>query len=443
MSGDNMGPEQTAGRPPSAAISTRQADPTLPATASPRAEQESNSLPFNPRALVDFHRHRGTFADIKDLLSRIDRRRRGEEKVQESEDQFGADVARIATLAEIGSDMATSRFNESGISPLVFDTPEDILVGYATADERKDEKGKRELRERVRLFTEEAIKGTKTRLIDDIRILYLDRGATQAEAGNEVDALTQHVVNGKRKVFGLLGKDQQMGILKMLSERRAEMLRDNMPHYMYHLTTYQEAAGLTDQQIDQMREDFKSADEGTQAIMSADARTKALSAMNTSMAANIDRLRQIEELEEGIVPIADKLGDAYEKGSLPTKGKILERVLERKVDLSLPHLHDIFRLRRILEHAEETDQETIDPEGRMTKQARLLAEVARIDVLIRKRLALIGHGGIKHRSLGELYVDDMEEEIAYLAATYKDPSLLSAFQKVRLLRTASSDLLDF
>lgn len=437
MSGDNMGAEQTAGRAPSA--QDRRIS-TLPATASSQVQQEeSNSSPLSPEALVAIHKHRGTFADIKDLLSRTDRRRRGKEKVQESEDQFGADVARIATLVEIDSYMALTRFNEFSLPPQIFDTPEDILVSYATTDEKKDEKGKRKLRERVRLFTESTIKGTLTRLTDDIKVLYLDRGATQAEAGDEIDALTQHIVNGKKKVFGLLGKDQQMGILGMLSERRAEMLRDNMPHYMYHLTTYQEAAGLTDQQLAEKRRNFDTASEDEQVKMAAEARTKALAAMDRTRKANLDRLREIE-IQEGKSPnVVDKemedLRATYRAGSLRQKERVIDRIKARKVVLSLPHLGEIARLRMALEAEDHGITPQADLGNINDDQSRLNAETTRIEELLLNRLSL----GI-NTPFREISTKDMAEEVERLARVYGDPSLSKTFEKVRLLRTTPDEI---
>mgnify|MGYP001619429598 CR=1 FL=1 len=436
--------DMTAERPSNAPDLVRATDP--PAVSTP-ADAAGSGLPTL-----------GSQNFINQLLRREVRQRRA----SSGEELFMADLDRISRLVEIQHRIlvASSLTTSSQPDKPDFPNPDDYLVRYRyprippikdgeklsprelqEAIGREEETARAKLRETTRLATENGIKATLTQLTADIRTLYLDRALTEEDIEQKIQRLTTPKVRRGTKQFGLLSKDGQMAVLNRVFRLRNGLIRENLDYYLYFTSGIEEAAGIDPAEIAQIRDRFAAATPDERVSISIEARNKTLSAMDTSMAANIDRLRQIEGPEEGIVPIADKLGDAYEKGSLPVKGKILERVLDRKVDLSLPHLHDIFRLRRILEHAEETDQETIDPEGRMTKQARLLAEVARIDTLIRRRLAVTIYGGIK-RPFGELSVDDMEEEIADIAAAHKDPSLLTVFQRILLLRTTSSDLLD-
>lgn len=400
--------------------------------------------------------------ESQNFIAQLLRREIRQKRASSGEELFMADLDRISRLVEIqhGILVASGLTTSSQPDKPDFLNPDDYLVRYRypkippikdgeklsprelqEAIGREEETARARLREATRLATENGIKATLSQLTADIRTLYSDRALTEEAVEQKIQRLTTPKVRRGTKQFGLLSKDGQMAVLNRTFRLRNGLIRENLDHYLYFLSGIQEAARIDPAEIAQIRDRFAAATPDERVSISIEARNKTLSAMDTTMAANIDRLRQIEELEEGIVPVADKLAADYEKGSLPVKGKILERVLERKVDLSLPHLHDIFRLRRILEHAEETDQETIDPEGRMTKQARLLAEIARIDVLIRKRLPLTGYNGIK-RPFAELYVDDMEQEIVDLAATHEDPSLLTAFQRVRLLRTIPGDVLD-
>ena len=442
MSQDNMGAEQTTGRAPSAQdrrISTLLAIPPAP------TQPETVVLPrLTPEEIIAAHKHSGSFADIRSLISPAERSQRKEEKKVKVEDQLGADVERIATLLNIDSSMAATRFDEFGLPPQVFPVPEELLISYATADEKKDEREKGELREGVRLFTEQAIKRTLARLTDDIKTLYLDRGASQAEAGSEIDALTQRVVNQKRKVIGLLGKDQQMGILETLSERRAKMLRDNMPHYMYHLSEYAEAARprITDQQVAEMRREFAAASEDEQVKMAAEARTRALAAMDRTRKANLDRLREIE-IQEGKSPkVVDKemedLRAIYRAGSLRQKERVIDRIKARKAVLSLPYLGEISRLRQILEREDfmirpESDFDDLDD------KSRLLAETSKIEHLLIDRICM---GGLIAFTIKEVSTDDMEKEVKGLTKLHEDPGLVQAFNRVRLLRTTSTDISD-
>lgn len=440
MSDKNMGKEQTAGRAPSA--QDRRIS-TLPAIPSAPTQPETDVLPrLTPEEIIAAHKHRGSFADIRSMISPAERSQRKEEKKVKAEDQFGADVERIAILLNIDSSMDATRFNEFGLPPQVFPVPEELLVRYATANEKKDEREKGELREGVRLFTEQAIKRTLARLTDNIRTLYLDRGATQAEAGDEIDALTQHIVNGKKKVFGLLGKDQQMGILGTLSERRAEMLRGNMmPQYMYYLSEYAEAAlpRLTDQQLAEKRRNFDAASEDEQVKMAAEARTKALAAMDRTRKTNLDRLREIE-IQEGKSPnVVDKemedLRATYRAGSLRQKERVIDRIKARKVVLSLPHLGEIARLRMTLEAEDHGITPQADLGNINDDQSRLNAETTRIEELLFNKLSL----GI-NTPFREISTEDMAEEVERLARAYGDLSLSKTFEKVRLLRTTPDEI---
>lgn len=392
---------------------------------------------LTPEELLQQHKHRGTFADIRGLLSKRERAQRREERAHEAENLFGADVERIARLDFAQSAVESSEVT-TGFPHQNFPAPEHLLATYAT---KPDDGQRRGFKEDVRLFTEKSIKQTLGRLRDDIKTLYQDRGENQTTVTQEIEGLTEPVIRGKRRYFGRLGRDEQMGIIDNALDLRNGLLRGNMDHYMYYLSAYQEGAMLSDEQMTEIRERFANASEDEQVSIAAQTRRKALAAMDLTREANLYRLRGME-VQDGKNPkAADKemedLHAAYRAGTLPQKERLIQRILTRKATLSIPHLGEITHLREILESAapEEPPIFTFDNfEG--GDESRVLAEAARIETLVTFKIATEK----RSISFGAITTKDMTEEVGKLALRYEDTGLSRAFERVTLLRTTVGEI---
>ena len=159
--------------------------------------------------------------------------------------------------------------------------------------------------------------------------------------------------------------------------------------------------------------------------------------MATTFEANLQRLSEFETLEGKPKPAAEKeAGDlrlSYEKGSLQHKDKVIEKVINRKANLALPHLSEIIRLRQIIERGMNLQSEEMErDEG--DHKAVLQDEIDWIDeLLVAKIRSKTGDYGYNPGGTTE----EMRNIVAGLAQAYEDPSLLQTFQRVRLLRTTS------
>ena len=439
MSEDNMGREQQANSPVDIATGNNQT-PLTPATEpaqSPTA-QEQPSLDDQIRE----SKHLGLFADIRSLILPSERRRRIEERANESEELFGADLERLTLLGTIHSTIESSGLN-SQTPRIDFPDTEDLLDKYANFSDAEKSKARKKIRQQ----TEIGIKQTLETLTLDLNTLYRDRGASQDEASKQTERFTNPEIKGKRKHFGNLGKNEHIGVLDHTLELRGELLRGNMEHYLYFLSAYQDAAELSDEQIAKIREEFASSGKEEQAILAARVRRMAEKAMKIMLlgdnsrhiTGNLERLREFEIMEgmpeEAASQEVDRLRLSFENSSLPQKNKVIEEVLRRKVGLALPHLSEIIRLRSIIEKESNLESEKMGEDADEDENTRLWNEVIRIEDLLLTRL-----GSSSRFGFGEISTDDMQREIERLVKLSGDPTLPQIFLRIKLLRDSPEDI---
>lgn len=378
----------------------------------------------------------GKLKNIGNFLSEHARKAKRIEKIEKSEDDFGKDVERIAILVMIDEEMQSTRFNEASLPPLGFPDPDDLLNAYKNSPPQDRARRK----EGVSTFTQTAIRGTLTRLTDDLRVLYLDQGLSIEEASEKINSQAEpitHIENGIqfKKRFGQQNKNEQMNILQDLIEMRRRILRDNAGLYFYHLSSIEEYKDPTSKETIKLKNEFKNANENSQLEIAAKARVDVTKGLNQLMSVNLLRLRGIEKLEPDVIPISSVIQDQFEDASLPQKSTLLENALKHKAELTIPHLDDIYRLRTILEHYLGMQGLKIKLTNQTTDFARLSIEVDRIDQILTDYILTRGNGLEQKPTESE-----MEEIVRKTSIQYNDSTLADTFKRVLLLRTDAGDI---
>lgn len=399
-----------------------------------------------PASQPDFLIHSPhSFINIRGVLSRQDRQRGREQRAALAEEQFRSDITRISRLRDIASGVSSTKLDKDVPSELVMNAPlpEDLLSSYLSGNDDQ----RRSSKEGIRLFTEKGIKGTILALTRDISVLYSDIGMSKKEADAKARGFTTVTVNGKQKGLEHLGKDQQMSQLETVYEERDRLLRGNFSDYLYHLRSLGGETRIDAEVIHQMELEFDQAIEDENLDLAtnvaARARREALRELSLLFEANIYTLSRIEA-EEGKDPRRvskemEGLRLVFERDSLPDKGKLIERIMIRKARLSLKYLNGLIRLRHVLERqgVDETlgtevmgsHVLTVVGEGEPIDErtAMVLTEAGRIDELLAEEM--------KRRGITFQASEDLaRREVKIVSASHEDPTLMSVYERVILLR---------
>lgn len=343
------------------------------------------------------------------------------------EELIRTDILRLGKLRTINQTVASTRFNPFGQPTL--DIP-DInaesaidVYNIASSDEQKKQR---------KAYAQTALKSiieTKLILTGDLRTLYIDQGKTPDEIREEVEGLTTFEVRGKKRQFEHLDKDAQISILENISEKRSAMLRANWPDYIYYVTTDMDALGLTDSDIEKLKDEYAAADEQTQVRLAAEARQNALKAMDRTRKVNLDRLGELLKIsgvtEDETKERLEEFRGRFRTGTLADKDRIIDEIIEAKQMLVLPHLDEIIHLREVIEHHKQKTPTEVDPT--LDDSQRLYVEAQEIkDSLTNAPYSY---------AINEATTLHLAEDVGKIAAEVGDPSLIDAFKLVELLET--------
>ncbi len=337
---------------------------------------------------------------------------------------------------------------------------------YYNAEQLRDAytKSSGEKKKVIRSGLRSQIDGRKKRvfsiLSNDLHLLYKDQGLSWEEIDHEMESLTTGKVGNKRREIRQLSSGSQIGLLGNMAEVRMNLLVGNFDYYMYLLSFSDPIPMSKSEEDSQARrrqrfidantiaekarisvETRKLADKRMEEVIdtqvgldSADKRMEEVIDILTGLDTKINgRLGPLLLLSGAKMPLIRRelalLRDRFHIATLPERANLLSEIQERKLILALPYLGEITKLRRTIEKDLEFEKNIT---GEITPEQRLQEEVERI-------LHLLVAQNSFHRTISEVEIEELRDDIKSLSRTFEDPNLINTFEVVLLLRNSSEE----
>lgn len=358
---------------------------------------------------------------LKGILSRGQREAGRAQREREKELDFQLDLVAIRGLNDINR-------NIERYPVIVLPQPniatQALQDEYASGDTTSRKRVKNEA-SRTRSIFQRVTIGS---ILTDVRELMIDTGEAPEKATASANQLIGALIGNKRS-FDQLNREAQIAIVRNALSHRDALLIANGEKYIYLLAGFAGNIGVTQSEIEELRKRFREGDQETKLATASETRLEAERIIEQVMEANLPRLRRIEATEGESHLFSERVEEEFEDAPLTSRARLLERVIDRKYDLSMKHLPEIYRLRTLLYETpyNQPDETTRLGGGR----ERLIAEVKLvIDSL---------EADSKNTSLGEPTDEDLAKTASNMwARYYKDPSITKIAGLVLLLRNDAS-----
>jgi hypothetical protein len=397
-----------------------------------------SALPDGPDDFAATQKSPRSFINPIDLLRR--REIRKDRQTTEIQGNFDSDSTILVSLVQINESLNSTNFTLNPPTQLAF-TFEDIEKLKKAFEAQPGERNK--IAQAIRKLRETTMHNTFGRLTGDIRMLNLDRGATEEEADQKVQAFTYPLEGQRNKQFGGLDKEIQLDILRGAQMERGALLIGNVePHYLYFLHGLPLDPQLNQDDIEDQRRRFREAESDEKIKIAATLRRRVVSAQKATLEANIPRFKELGRMTSGydkkfphLLREISALESGFASLPLPSKNKAILDLLERKTEMATDFESELSRLQRLLEiELDHGTQPTSEDNS-----SRIHEMTLRIEDIIKSRLKI-------KNSMNKITEEEMDTEIRTLIGRYGSDAeqadeWYTGLRVFLLLRDAPSDIL--